>query len=135
MALGWAKECKWEHGQPENISPYDQLGQNLYASTIDHLDIREAITLWYDEIVDYNFEDNTCPSNKICGHYTQVVWDDTDVIGCAHFRCNQLNVIQPPLANALYVFCNYGPALVFGQSCSYIDRSKSCKFTINLSAA
>ena len=42
MALGWAKECKWELGQPENISPYPELGQNLhfYATVEDPVNKR-----------------------------------------------------------------------------------------------
>ena len=31
MALAWAKECKWELGQPENISPYAELSQNRHV--------------------------------------------------------------------------------------------------------
>ena len=109
MALGWAKVCSWEHGQPENVSPYEELGQNLYVSTGKTLDINDAITSWHNEITDYNFKDNTCAEGKMCGHYTQVVWDDTDVIGCAHFVCDKVTEIDPPLKDAIYIVCNYGP--------------------------
>ena len=42
MALAWAKECNWELGQPENISPYPELGQNLhfYATVPDPVNKR-----------------------------------------------------------------------------------------------
>ena len=109
MALVWAKGCSWKHGQPENVSPYEKLGQNLYCSTEPELNIYDAITLWYDEIIDYNFEDDTCAPAMMCGHYTQVMWDDTDVIGCAHFTCDRMTDINPPLQDAVYVVCNYGP--------------------------
>lgn len=107
MALGWAKKCSWEHGQPENTSPYKQLGQNLYVATHE-LDIDDAVFQWHDEIKDYDFDSNAC--SAVCGHYTQVVWDDTDVIGCAHYLCDVVEGIDPPLKDGQYVVCNYGPA-------------------------
>ena len=97
----------WEHGQPRNISSYPQLGQNLYVST-GSLDISDAVFQWHDEIKDYDFDKNKC--SAVCGHYTQVVWDDTDVIGCANFLCSEVSGLDPPLEDAQYVVCNYGPA-------------------------
>ncbi|XP_070548149.1 Golgi-associated plant pathogenesis-related protein 1-like [Ptychodera flava] len=39
--------------------------------------------IWYDEIVDYNYDDYT-QSTGVVGHYTQVVWADSANLGCAH---------------------------------------------------
>ncbi len=73
-------------------------GENLYASSIS-TSLAEAAQAWVDEkqyytygkIVDTSVEvDNTCVDgidkygNKIlCGHYTQVIWKDTSLVGCA----------------------------------------------------
>ncbi|XP_070548139.1 uncharacterized protein [Ptychodera flava] len=39
--------------------------------------------IWYDEIVDYNYDDYT-QSTGVVGHFTQVVWADSVNLGCAH---------------------------------------------------
>lgn len=41
------------------------------------------IQAWADEVVDYNYKKNTCAKDKLCGHYTQIVWRDTREVGCA----------------------------------------------------
>ena len=108
MALEWAEGCHYEHGQPNNTSEYDPIGQNLYITT-GNLNVERAITAWYVEINDYTFETRTCAEGAVCGHYTQLVWDNTDVIGCAHTFCATLTGIDD-FDGSNYVVCNYGPA-------------------------
>ncbi len=60
------------------------LGQNIGAATSDTADvsIKTVITLWQNEQVNYNYANNTCQTGKVCGHYTQMVWKNTQYIGC-----------------------------------------------------
>jgi len=67
-------------------------GENLYASSENRpLNINDAMYHWFDEEEPlYNYEDNSCKEayypngNRIkCGHYTQVIWQDTREVGCA----------------------------------------------------
>ena len=104
MASEWAEGCVYEHGQPTNISPYNPIGQNLYITT-GNLNIESAVGAWYNEIRDYDYDANSC--SAVCGHYTQIVWDDTSAVGCAHAFCS---VVTGFSNNANYVVCNYGPA-------------------------
>ncbi|CAH1441532.1 unnamed protein product [Lactuca virosa] len=40
------------------------------------------------------------PYEKMCGHYTQVVWRNSVRLGCARVQCNN---------DAWFVTCNYDP--------------------------
>jgi len=42
----------------------------------------------------------------------QVVWATSREVGCGYHFCPTLNSTDPPLNNAYYVVCNYGPASV-----------------------
>ena len=65
----------------------DRMGQNLAWYGSDYFTVEDNVTAhvwrWANEDVDYNFESNTC--NAVCGHYTQIVWEDsTRVIDLFH---------------------------------------------------
>ncbi|XP_061181190.1 GLIPR1-like protein 1 [Saccostrea echinata] len=57
----------------------------------------EAVNWWYAEVSKYNYNANSC--SGVCGHYTQVVWANSEYLGCAKQRCSNFYI---------YV-CNYGP--------------------------
>ena len=86
-----AKNGKQEH-DPENLK--NGYGENLFAHSTDrYIRIEEAMTHWYDdEKAIYTYETDECNTSKInlqndvkstCGHYTQVVWQETKEVGCA----------------------------------------------------
>ena len=73
MGEQWSSVCLWEHGQPDNISPYSSLGQNLWLGTgsLDNEpDPIPAVQAWYNEDQYYDYETHSC--SGVCGHYTQV---------------------------------------------------------------
>ena len=75
LAAGWAAGCDFEHGQPSlgDDPPYTLIGQNLYASTGGGaINLTAGIQAWYDEKVDYDYDNTECADTKVCGHYTQV---------------------------------------------------------------
>lgn len=59
-----------------------------------------AVAMWVNEKVDYNYNSNTCATNKVCGHYTQVVWRKSVRLGCAKVRCRNGGTL---------ISCNYDP--------------------------
>ncbi len=77
MAQQWSDTCTWGHGQPDNISPFSSLGQNLYiqgyGSQSSRVDGGGAVQAWYDEDQFFTYDTNTCQTNQVCGHYTQVI--------------------------------------------------------------
>ncbi|XP_071785926.1 uncharacterized protein [Asterias amurensis] len=111
MAQQWSDTCTWDHGQPENISPFSSLGQNLYisgyGSQSNRVDGGGAVQAWYDEDQFYTYDTNACQTNQVCGHYTQVVWANSYAVGCAMSFCPTASGIS--WTNNWIVTCNYGP--------------------------
>lgn len=46
-----------------------------------------TVFAWSDECKDYSYEKNTCTVNEQCGHFTQVVWRDSQRVGCGVATC------------------------------------------------
>ncbi|XP_021717171.1 pathogenesis-related protein PR-1 type-like [Chenopodium quinoa] len=77
-----------------------QYGENIATGSGAFLTGTAAVKLWVDEKADYNYNSNTCAPNKVCGHYTQVVWRNSVRLGCARVQCNN---------GGYFVTCNYDP--------------------------
>lgn len=122
IAQKWADRCIWEHGYTTDPSFEDPMGQNLYNGY--NRDPHNAMKLWFNEYVDYDFHSNTCQPNQQCGHYTQIIWANSRLVGCAlKIDCNGLY--------KYYIVCNYYPAGNFvgqqpykvGQPCTKCFKS------------
>jgi len=97
-ALGWAEDlaadgCAFEH---ESQQTY---GENLWWSSYEPQPA-EVVNAWASEVAYYDYDSNTCQAGQMCGHYTQVVWADTEVVGCGATTCSDGSVI---------VNCRYDP--------------------------
>jgi uncharacterized protein YkwD len=75
-------------------SPY---GENLFEITGARAALAEVVNDWAAESKNYEYRSNTC--RGVCGHYTQIVWRDTQRVGCAAARSGQTEVWV----------CNYDP--------------------------
>ncbi|KAG7224345.1 hypothetical protein INR49_004652, partial [Caranx melampygus] len=67
LAEGYATKCIWNHN-PE----LEDTGENLFAGD-GPLDLREALEKWFLEHLDYDYQNNSCDEDKMCGHYTQLL--------------------------------------------------------------
>lgn len=92
-----AKSGEFKHNNP----PY---GENLFASSYK-TDFVEAINSWYSEKKDYNYNSNSCNSGKVCGHYTQLVWKNSEEVGCGIAVYEKGN-----FKNGVVIVCRYNPA-------------------------
>uniref|UniRef100_A0A8C6T5L1 SCP domain-containing protein n=1 Tax=Neogobius melanostomus TaxID=47308 RepID=A0A8C6T5L1_9GOBI len=102
VAEGYAAKCIWNHN-PE----LEDTGENLFAGT-GQLDLERAMEKWFLERMDYNYDNNSCDEDKMCGHYTQMVWADTHRVGCAVHLCAQMEGLawtEP----SNFLVCNYYP--------------------------
>jgi hypothetical protein len=106
-----AQSGKFEHDPSNHANGY---GENLYAYTqSEPITIDEAMSHWYDEEQPlYNYTDGSCrdayyPNGaKItCGHYTQVVWQETQEVGCANAQYQSGN-----FAGGYVYVCKYKKA-------------------------
>jgi len=57
-------------------------GENLYAHSSKGVSYVKAIDSWYSEKADYNTKTKTCNTGKTCGHYTQMIWENSTELGC-----------------------------------------------------
>ncbi len=87
-----AANGRFEHDSENGVNGY---GENLYAhSDKVALTTTDAMPHWYDEEKPlYNYADGSCQeayydTGKLikCGHYTQVIWQETREVGCATAR-------------------------------------------------
>lgn len=102
VAEGYAAKCIWNHN-PE----LEETGENLFAGT-GPLDLRSALEKWFLEHLDYDFQNNSCDEEKMCGHYTQMVWADTHRVGCAFHLCDTMEGLDWDRVS--FLVCNYYPA-------------------------
>nr|CAB3449766.1 unnamed protein product [Digitaria exilis] len=93
----------------------------------------DAVAAWVDEKQYYNCSDNSCsaPAGESCGHYTQVVWENTTRIGCATVTCNA--------QQGTFIVCDYNPKGNFlGQrpyaGCGQFNRSGMLSWDSTLAA-
>lgn len=90
QAQVWADNLQQQGCRRLRHDPKAHYGENLAAGT--HLTATGAVRLWTDEAAYYDARSNTCMTGQVCGHYTQVVWRDTQQLGCGVAYCQQFAV-------------------------------------------
>ncbi|KAM8863113.1 uncharacterized protein AB9W97_018143 [Spinachia spinachia] len=113
IAEAYAAKCIWNHN-PE----LTDIGENLFVGT-GPLDLREALEKWFLERLYFDFQNNTCDENQMCGHYTQMVWADTHRVGCAFHLCNDMEVLD--WERASFLVCNYYPAGNYDEQRPFVE--------------
>lgn len=73
-------------------------GENL-ATVNGDLTAEMAVQAWADEKKYYDYNANKCVGGE-CRHYTQLVWKDSFLLGCATVKCKN---------NWTLISCNYSP--------------------------
>ena len=88
---------------PNNRS--HKYGENLFAFSQNSIpDYADIIQKWYSEGSYYDYETNSCQSGKVCGHYTQIIWKNSQKIGCASAQ-----YLQGRFKNGYITVCKYFP--------------------------
>jgi uncharacterized protein YkwD len=116
-AYVWATElvnkngCTMEHRPQDASSPCDaQHGENLAWNSGYAENAANVTKRWADEVVDYDYENNSCTPGEQCGHYTQIVWRDSTEVGCAMLPCGgNTGMGNAGMGNAEMWVCNYAP--------------------------
>lgn len=85
--------CKMEHRSDS------QYGENIFRGTAGYFNAVDAARAWESEKKFYKGGALKQASWKPAGHYTQMVWRDTRMLGCGEATCNKM----------LIVVCNYDP--------------------------
>ena len=101
-AQAWADQCNFSH----YTAGY---GQNLYASAGGGPPSPTSVVMnWVSEVSAYNYSTNACSGT--CGHYTQVVWRNSTLVGCGIKSCSMNTPFGAQFPNWYIVVCNYSPA-------------------------
>ncbi|NP_001037636.1 SCP-related protein precursor [Bombyx mori] len=115
-----AKAAKWASSDNDFHNPDRSIaserfstGENLYwymTSNKNHkINPDSALESWFNEHENYKFaplksSDFQKTGKKQIAHYTQMVWSDSDRVGCA------IGTSRTAQMKSFFVVCNYGPA-------------------------
>jgi uncharacterized protein YkwD len=61
-----------------------EFGENLFEISGASADPFRVVSAWASEAPNYNHTTNSCTAR--CGHYTQVIWGSTRLVGCGVAR-------------------------------------------------
>jgi pathogenesis-related protein 1 len=107
-AQAWADGCSFSHDPA--LGTLGE-GQNIYAAAqsagFPPTAAQDAEPAWASEAVDYDYATNTC--SAVCGHYTQIVWRSTALLGCGIKNCTTNSPFGSGFPNWTIVVCNYEP--------------------------
>jgi len=95
-AQEWATRGIFEH------RPGPMYGENLFVDGAASVSPVTGVENWLAEKSAWNNSAGNCQAGKVCSHYTQMVWKNTNAIGCG------INRNAPGKWKVLFV-CNYSP--------------------------
>jgi hypothetical protein len=104
-AQEWANElaargCQMNH-RPHDGKWKQRYGENIYWAQGMNPTPSDVVNSWGSEKDEFDFETLECKGEwYVCGHYTQIIWENTTKVGCAFAVCNNNQVIW---------VCNYNP--------------------------
>ncbi|XP_065190899.1 peptidase inhibitor 16-like [Sycon ciliatum] len=117
VAQAYADRCINLHNEDRTSDAngaFGYVGENLFISTYTPSDPALSVTKWDEEKQYYDYDTLACTPGKVCGHYTQIVWNSSRQLGCGAKLCDAANTKSYPFDKSKYskgyiVVCNYGP--------------------------
>ena len=100
---GQGRGCPIGHDAYGETLP-NGLGENILEVTTMDIDANAVVAHFLSERKDFDATRNRCRPGKVCGHYTQVVSQRTEEVGCAQAKC-----VDRETTYYMYV-CRYNPA-------------------------
>jgi cysteine-rich secretory family protein len=108
-ALAWGKNLASDNKMKHDFSIRGKEGENLFTGTAGAYSPTEMVSFWGNEKKDFvygTFPDCATSRSAVVGHYTQVIWKTTTVVGCALVSNGKLD----------YLVCRYAqPGNMVGQ--------------------
>ncbi|VDK75454.1 unnamed protein product [Onchocerca ochengi] len=95
-----ANKCDFRHSN-DRIN----IGENIWAAPYSNY--TEAVSRWFNEVYDLRC-DCKHAYKHCCGHYVQVVWSETNLVGCGYAKCRDILGIQNRGHRHIFV-CHYNP--------------------------
>lgn len=123
LAKAWVNQCINDHDKCNDLDRF-QVGQNMAeregSQSISSMMV-DSINDWFSEHKKFNkawVAGAWSSRSGSIGHYTQVVWANTYLVGCAPIR------FKVGKATKNHFFCNYGPAGNMGSEAVYKTGTK-----------
>ncbi|WKX98180.1 hypothetical protein Q1695_013675 [Nippostrongylus brasiliensis] len=95
-----ANTCDFRHSRGRV-----NVGENIWAAP--YRNYSDAISIWFNEV-----HNPRCACNHAykhcCGHYVQVVWAKTNLVGCGFARCRDVQGVMGRGHRNVFV-CHYNP--------------------------
>ena len=110
FSQNWANADTFEHStqqQREQIIKGGMAGENLALDSGSTALMSALNKGWIDEKLFWNNSTDTCATDKVCGHYTQMVWKTTTEVGCGIIRTSRKLGEE---FRASYLVCTYYPS-------------------------
>ncbi|KAI4472037.1 cysteine-rich secretory protein-related [Holotrichia oblita] len=112
-----ANTCIYKHTTYVDNRWRHKCGQNIYRGEAASLGMdnksgynwTRAIEVWYLEVENYTFGPIKNEDYNITGHYTQLVWGDTYLIGCGFISFDNEDRFRTRNDIVHLHVCNYGP--------------------------
>jgi uncharacterized protein YkwD len=114
VAQNYAERCEWSHNGAASQQYAEEGGSGYVGENLSAAWGNETINLgnmysgWSEEAGFYDYDANSCQAGEQCGHYTQVVWRETERVGCGWTQCSTLQGINGP-TDVWFLVCNYAP--------------------------
>jgi hypothetical protein len=96
-------QCVWDHSQSRDRGG---AGENMYfcRGCDPASSPQRALYVWYREAADYDYSTGRSKSgDALVGHFTQLVWQGTQRVGCAAVVCPKLYNIKQDLKDVDFV--------------------------------
>ncbi|XP_021939333.1 venom allergen 5-like, partial [Zootermopsis nevadensis] len=123
-AQRWADKCSLTHDGARDVSRFP-VGQNIAVTWTTRTnagaspDFPRQVMGWFNEVRHYGF--NSAGLAKGTGHYSQLVWGDTYLVGCGYSH-----YYDPARGYTKLYVCNYGPGGNVIGAQPYLAGNPSC---------
>jgi len=137
VAKSWTRKCIFGHNKPANrkTAAFSYTGENMYfryPPMPQSQVLKHSLDRFMREKRKFTY--GVYGGKRGIGHYTQMMWANTNKVGCGVTNCGNLKVGSGYWANAQVVACNYGPGgnvkgqfpWEEGQSCENCPPGKKC---------
>lgn len=105
VAQNWANNCHYYHNPYRHIGRF-LVGENIariWSTSVPVSSWQYIMNRWFSEYQIYIF--NYSAFTAATGHYTQMAWATTSLIGCGYSL-----YLTPEGTYTKYYVCNYGPS-------------------------
>ena len=102
-ALAWAQHLASINKGDHDMSIRGKEGENLWWGTANSFSYTDMVGMWGSEKRSFKYDvfpNCTTKRSEVVGHYTQIVWKNTQSVGCALAGNGQTD----------FLVCRYGPA-------------------------